>query len=116
MKHVVFCVQNLSVPEDTRVWREAVAIQKAGYRVSAVCPNSSKRSKRETLEGIDIHRYPPAPDLPGLAGQIVETAWSLAFCFLKLLALRARGRVDVIHGANPPDTFFLLARVLRPFG
>ena len=37
-RRVLILVQNLPVPFDRRVWMEATTLQRAGYRVSVVCP------------------------------------------------------------------------------
>ena len=66
-------------------------------------------------EGIRILRYPQRA-ASGLAGYLVEYLPSMLFTTLWLLALRLRGRVDVIHGCNPPDLFFLLGRLAGLWG
>lgn len=114
--HVVFCVQNLPVPHDPRVWRESRDLAAAGYRVSVVCPHRPGLARRELVEGVDIIRYPGPPLPPGLLGQAVETLAAVLWTAAWALRLRARGPVDVLHAANPPDTFFLVGLLLRPFG
>jgi glycosyltransferase involved in cell wall biosynthesis len=115
-KRVVLCVQNLSVPRDPRVWREARDLAAAGYDVSVVCPRSPGSARREVLQAVEILRYPAPRERPGLAGQIIETAAALFWTTLLVLRLRRRGPIEVLHVANPPDTFFLVGLVLRPFG
>lgn len=116
MNHVLFTVQNLSVPQDTRVWREAVALRQAGYEVTVICPRTSGGPWREVLEGVEIRRFPQLPELPGILGQVVETIGAFACTTAIALGIRARRKVDVLHTANPPDSFWPLARLLRPFG
>ena len=115
-QRVLFCVQNLPVPHDPRVWRESRDLAAAGYEVVVVCPRLPSLSSREVLEGVDIIRYPPAPDLPGVLGQATETLWALLWTTFWAARLRLRGRIDVLHAANPPDTYFLVALLFRPFG
>ncbi|MDQ4089242.1 MAG: glycosyltransferase family 4 protein [Actinomycetota bacterium] len=115
-RRVVLCVQNLSVPQDRRVWREARSLAEAGYDVSVICPGYDGSARREHLDGVDIVRYPRPPDLPGLAGQLLETVAALFWTSILLLVLRRRGPIDVVHAANPPDTFVLVASPLRRFG
>lgn len=114
---VLLCEQNLSVPEDTRVWREALTLTRAGYDVTVICPRSEGRF-REEREGVHIRRY-PVPTLdkaPVLLGQIAETAIGLLFTLVYTICRLRHGKVAVLHAANPPDTFFLIAWLLRPFG
>lgn len=113
---VVLCSQNLPVPQDRRVWREAATLAAAGYRVTAVCPRGSGQPRREHLQGVDVVRFPAPPALPGLVGQLVETGWSLVCIAVLACWLRGRGRLDVLHAANPPDSFFLVGWLLRPVG
>lgn len=114
--HILIVVQNLPVPLDRRVWMECKALTAAGYRVSVICPQGDDDSRFERLDGVDIHRYPPPRAATGLASY----AWEFAYCWLRTAALAMRifrrDRFDVIQGCNPPDTYFALARLFRPFG
>jgi len=114
--HVLIVVQNLPVPLDRRVWMECKALTSAGYRVSVICPQGDGDSRFERLDGVEIHRYPPPRAATGLASY----AWEFAYCWLRTAALALRifrrDRFDVIQGCNPPDTYFALARLFRPFG
>jgi glycosyltransferase involved in cell wall biosynthesis len=109
-------VQNLSVPRDPRVWREARDLAAAGFDVSVICPTAEGLARREVLEGVEILRYPTLRPRPGLVGQLLETIESLFWTTVSVLRFRRRGRIDVLHAANPPDTFFLVGLLLRPFG
>lgn len=115
-RRVVFCVQNMSVPHDPRVWRESRDMARAGYEVTVVCPSRPGLPRRETIEGVDVIRYPEAPALPGKLGQVAETLVALFWAAAWSLRLRLRGPIHAVHGANPPDTFFLVGLLLRPFG
>lgn len=122
MTSVVMCSQNLSVPQDTRVWREARALAEAGYDVTCVCPRTHGGPKVENIDGVQICRY-AIPSFPGMAGfpsvvgQAAETMAALfhtaVFAARRLLG---RNRIDVLHAANPPDSYYVIARMLRPFG
>jgi glycosyltransferase involved in cell wall biosynthesis len=114
--HVLIVVQNLPVPLDRRVWMECRALVGAGYRVSVICPKGPDDASFEELEGVRIHRYAPPRQADGLLGY----AWEFGYCWLRTaaLALRVhrRDRIDALQACNPPDTYFALARLLRPFG
>jgi glycosyltransferase involved in cell wall biosynthesis len=113
---VVCLVQNLSVPQDRRVWREASTLRAGGYDVAVICPGGPGLRRRERLDGVEILRYPPTVALPGLAGHVVETAWTLAWTALLLVVLHRRRPIDVIHAANPPDTYVVIGTVARRLG
>jgi len=114
--HVLIIVQNLSVPLDRRVWSECGELAGAGYRVSVICPKDEKDARYEELEGVRIHRYSPPRPATGL----FTYAWEFAYCWMRTAAIAvrlfARERFDVIQACNPPDTYFALARLFRPFG
>ena len=115
--HVVILDENLPVPLDRRVWQEGCALVAAGYRVTIISPRGAGDMTRpvEMRDGIRILRYPQHA-ASGLAGYLVEYLPSMAFTTAWLLALRMRRRIDVVHGSNPPDLFFLLGRLAGLWG
>lgn len=117
-RRVLIIVQNLPVPFDRRVWMEATTLQRAGYRVSVICPKAKGFThSREVIEDIDIHRYGLPIDAKGAIGFIVEFAWCWLRTLMKSLRIAVVGRgFDVIHACNPPDTYWLLSLLYRPFG
>jgi glycosyltransferase involved in cell wall biosynthesis len=117
MRRVLMLVENLPSPFDRRVWQEAGALRDAGYGVSIICPTGPGCERRfETIDGIDIHRYPLPLEASGAAGYALEYAAALwqAF-FLSWRVLRTRG-FDAIHACNPPDLFFLIGWFYKLFG
>jgi glycosyltransferase involved in cell wall biosynthesis len=108
-------VENLSVPFDRRVWQESTALCDAGWDVHVICPKGAKRDTESeiVLDGVHIYRYPLRPASGGPLGYLQEYSSALWHTFR--LAKRV-GRVDVVHACNPPDLFFLIARVLRRRG
>ena len=115
-RRVLVIVQNLSVPLDRRVWLESRALRAAGYGVSVICPRGQGDSSYEELEGVRIHRYRPPRPARGFAGFV----WEFVYCWLRtaLLSLRVlrRDGFDVLQLCNPPDTYWLLARLYRLAG
>lgn len=114
--HVLIIVQNLPVPLDRRVWLECQALVAEGYRVSVICPRGPGDPSRQHIEGVDIYKYAPPPAAKGLVG----FAWEFAYCWVRTAALtlkvRRRGRFHFLQACNPPDTYWLLALLWRPFG
>jgi glycosyltransferase involved in cell wall biosynthesis len=109
--------ENLPLPFDRRVWMELNALRAAGYQVSAICPMGEQWTlAHEVIDGITIHRYPPPPPTQGALSYI----WEFLYCWLQTLRLtlrvQAREGFDVIHAANPPDTFWAIAALFKPFG
>jgi glycosyltransferase involved in cell wall biosynthesis len=116
-KHVLFIVENNSVPFDLRVWNEARAAREFGYDVTVICPSDArKKDSRSMIDGIRILRHPQVPEGSGKALLILEylnaTFWELLLSF----RVFAKHPFHVIHGANPPDHVFLVAAPFKLFG
>src|SRR6266850_3374635 len=107
---VLHVSENLTLPFDRRVWVELNALRGGGYRVSAICPmGDAWTAPYEVIDDIHIWRYPPPPPARGFASY----AWGFLYCWLQTarlsLVVLARRVFDVLHAANPPDTFWALA-------
>jgi glycosyltransferase involved in cell wall biosynthesis len=114
---VLHLSENLPLPFDRRVWMELNALRSAGYQVSAICPMGEQWTlPYEEIDGIAIWRYPPPPPASGF----LSYAWEFLYCWLQTARLSipvlARRGFDVIHAANPPDTFWALAALYKLFG
>lgn len=105
-------VENLSVPFDRRVWQESLALRDAGWEVNVICPQGTKRDTEPyaELDGVKIYRYPLRAAVGGPLGYLQEYTSALRHTFR--LAKKV-GPVDVVHGCNPPDLYYLVARRLR---
>ena len=116
-KSVCIVVENLPVPLDRRVWREACALRDAGYRVSVVCPKGTGPSSAsyQNLEGIEIYRH-RTWEASRVAGYLLEYSFALAAEFFLTLKVFARTRFRILQACNPPDTIFLIGLLLKPFG
>lgn len=116
-RKILIIVENLPVPFDTRVWQEASTLVENGYVVSVVCPKGKGYDKEyEYLNGVHIYRHDLPKEGNGALGYAREY-----FCALKeeyRLArkiYKERG-FQVIHGCNPPDDIYLVARLFRKYG
>ncbi len=114
---VLHLSENLPLPFDRRVWMELNALRGGGWEVSAICPMGDAWTKpHEVIDGIHVWRYPPPPPAHGF----LSYAWEFLYCFLQTarlsLVVAARRGFDVVHSANPPDTFWALAAVYKAFG
>jgi glycosyltransferase involved in cell wall biosynthesis len=112
MPRVLILVQNEPVPSDRHVWNECLALVRAGYDVTVICPRGSDRDRApyEARDGVAIHRYEPRVAEGGAAGFALE--YASAMWHMRRLANRlARERpFDIVHACSPPD--FLLLAVL----
>jgi glycosyltransferase involved in cell wall biosynthesis len=109
-------VENCSYPRDVRVRREAETLAEAGCEVSVICPALNGQERREKVNGVRVFRYAPPPEARGQLGYVVEYGYSLLITLIVTLRIAMRDGIDVIHAANPPDLFVLIAALFKPFG
>jgi len=115
--HVVIIVENLPVPFDTRVWKEAKALRDNGYRVSVICPKGYVYTKSfENLEGIHIYRHPIPTECETRVGYIKEFLISLSWEFLLSCKVFFKNPFSLIQGCNPPDNIFVVAAFFKALG
>ena len=114
---VCIVVENLPVPLDRRVWKEACALRDAGYRVSVICPKGKGvfTAGYEVLDGIEIYRH-RAWEASTVPGYLLEYSVALVAEFLLTLKVFARTRFRILQACNPPDTIFLIGLFLKLFG
>jgi len=117
-RRVLVIVQNLPVPFDRRVWLEATTLRRAGYEVSVICPKAKGFTPSyERLEDVHIHRYTIPVDARGSLGFVAEFLWCFVRTLMKSVRVAVRGPgFDVIHACNPPETYWLIGLLWRPFG
>lgn len=116
-RKILIIVENMSVPPDFRVWKEARALHQHGYEVSVLSPRGKNyRRMHEVLEGIHIYRHPIPPEGSTPFGYLFEYTcalmWQIVFSWWIFFT---RG-FHVIQGCNPPDNIFLVALPFQLFG
>src|SRR5438128_11171692 len=118
IRKVLMLVENLSVPADPRVWREARTLRQHGFQISIISPKGETRDQESyaCIEDIHIYRYRLATTTNKSSDYVKEYAIAMLMTFLLSLKVLFRHGFDVIHAANPPDTFFVIARFYRLFG
>ena len=115
--HILFIVENLSVPFDRRVWQEATTLRAAGADVSIICPVMKGHEARyEMIEGIEVHRHPLPLEARGAGGYLFEYGAALFWEVILAIKIFSRKRFQVIHGCNPPDLIFLVALPFKLLG
>ena len=115
---ILMLVENLSVPADPRVWREARALHAAGFRVYIICPQGMTRDQEleECIDGIFIYRYRLSPTTEHPLSYLREYIEAMIQTFRYSLRIWRHHGFDVIHAANPPDLFFFIGLFYRLFG
>jgi glycosyltransferase involved in cell wall biosynthesis len=116
-RKVLIIVENLPVPFDSRVWKEARSLTDAGYEVTVICPRGKGFEKgHEVLEGVRIYRHPSAKEGNSAAGYVWEYGCALFWEKLYTWWIYLRHGFHVIQGCNPPDDIFLIALPFKLFG
>lgn len=113
---VLMVLENAPFPQDRRVWHEAEALRAAGYRVRVICPADPGQPWREQLNGIRIYRYPGPRGGQGALGYAREYGYAMLATFALSLLVLVRDGFDILHVANPPDTFFFIAWLYKRLG
>ncbi|WP_232506152.1 glycosyltransferase family 4 protein [Microlunatus flavus] len=114
--HVLMIVQNLPVPLDRRVWLECQTLKKAGYDVTVICPKGPGDPSFQEIDGIRIHKYRPAPPTNGFVSYVWEFGYSWARTAVLSAKVWRHHHFSVMQACNPPDTYWLLARLWRDRG
>jgi len=110
-------VENLPVPFDRRVWKEACSLSEAGYEVTVLCPKGiGYEQGYEHVKGIHIYRHPMPKEGNSPLGYLWEYGCALFWEFLYSWWIYFRRGFHVIQGCNPPDDIFLVALPFKLFG
>jgi glycosyltransferase involved in cell wall biosynthesis len=116
-KKVLIIVENLPVPFDPRVWKEAIALQEAEYDVTVLCPRGKGYERGyELLQGVHIYRHPMPDEGNRPLGYVWEFCCALFWQFLYSWWIYLRRGFHVIQGCNPPDDIVLIALPFKVFG
>jgi glycosyltransferase involved in cell wall biosynthesis len=116
-RKVLIIVENLPVPFDTRVWKEASSLRANGYDVTVLCPRSKGYERgHEVIEEVHIYRHPMPKEGNGPLGYLCEYGSALFWEFLYSWWIYLRRRFQVIQGCNPPDDVFLVALPFKLLG
>ena len=114
---ILIIVENLPVPFDMRVWKEARSLRQAGYDVTVLCPRGKGYERgQEVLDGVRIYRHPLPKEGNSPLGYVREYAFALFWEFVYAVWIYLRRGFDVIQGCNPPDNIFLIALPFKLLG
>lgn len=114
---ILIIVENLPVPFDTRVWQEATTLVENGYTVSVICPKGKGYEREcEKLSGVHIYRHDLPAEGSGPIGYAKEYGSALYHELRLAKKIYKEIGFDVIHGCNPPDDIYLVAKRFRRYG
>lgn len=116
-RRVLIIVENLPVPFDTRVWQEATTLVANGYTVSVICPKGKGyTAEKEVLEGVSIFRHDLPTEGNGAIGYAKEYGMALKEELRLARYIYKTIGFDVIHGCNPPDDIYMVAKHFEKYG
>jgi glycosyltransferase involved in cell wall biosynthesis len=116
-RKILIIVENLPVPFDSRVWKEALSLTAHGYQVTVLCPRGKGYlAGHEVLNGVHIYRHPMPREGNSPLGYLWEYGCSLLWEFIYSLWISLVRGFDVLQGCNPPDNIFLVALPFKLFG
>jgi glycosyltransferase involved in cell wall biosynthesis len=114
---VLIIVENLPVPFDSRVWKEALSLSANGYDVTVLCPRGKGYAAgHEVLSGIHVYRHPMPKEGNSPLGYLFEFGCALFWEFFYTWWIYFRHGFHVIQGCNPPDDIFLVALPFKLLG
>lgn len=109
-RKVLIIVENLPVPFDRRVWKEACSLAAHGYGVTVLCPRSKGYERNhEVINDIHVYRHPMSKEGNSLIGYLREYSCAFFWEFWYAWWIYLRRGFHVIQGCNPPDLIFLVA-------
>lgn len=113
----VIVVENLPVPLDRRVWQEATALTRAGWRVSVICPATEKfPAPFEVIDDIAIYRHPLPAEGRSTFSYFREYGVALYHEARLLMKVHRERGFSVIQACNPPDMIFMAAAPFKLAG
>jgi glycosyltransferase involved in cell wall biosynthesis len=116
-RKALIVVENLPVPFDTRVWKEAIALRKVDYEVTVLSPKGRGYERGyELIDGIHIYRHPMPKEGNSALGYLWEYACALLWELVYVWWIYFRRGFHVIQGCNPPDDIVLVALPFKLLG
>jgi glycosyltransferase involved in cell wall biosynthesis len=89
---------------DIRVERQARALVRRGHEVEVICLRADGEPKRDTVDGVRLHRVPIRRQRGmGLRSQAVEYVSFLVYAAALVTLLHQRRPFDVVQAHNVPD-------------
>jgi glycosyltransferase involved in cell wall biosynthesis len=116
-RHVLILFEGAPYPMDTRLQDQVATLSQAGYEITIISPAGRGYDEPdETMAGVRVRRFKPAPDPRGALGYLREYGVAL-FRMARLARRVARERrVDVVFISNPPDLLVVSALPLIRHG
>jgi hypothetical protein len=114
---VLIIVENLPVPFDSRVWKEATSLRENGYDVTVLCPRGKDYTAgHEVLGRIHLCWHPIPKEGNSPLGYLLEFGCALFWEFFYPWWIYLQLGFQAIQGCYPPDDIFLVALPFKLLG
>lgn len=115
-KRVLMLLENAPYLLDSRVYPEATTLAAAGYQVAVICPGAITERWHQTINSVQVYRFPVIFEGSGALGYLIEYGYALVAAFVLSWVVLWRHGFDVIHAHNPPDTFVFIGAIFKLLG
>ena len=107
--HILFVVENKQIPMDTRVLKEAKALEEEWLDVSIISPNFNKEKQYyKKIDNIEVFQYFSPLEGKSFVGILVEYSLAIFFILFKSIKIYFKKPFHIVHLANPPDFLILI--------
>lgn len=113
---IVMAVANNGYPRDVRVRQEAETLVLAGYPVTVIAPADPGEASSDTVDDVEVLRYPPPPEARNALGYFFEYLYGTVAVAALVVWIWWRKGFDVLHVHNPPDTLFVAGLLPKLLG
>ncbi len=112
----VAIVVHATVPQDPRVRRQTDALVAEGHEVDIFALRDTGQERRESSDGVTIHRLPINRTWYGMAGHLAEYLAFMAVAAFALTKEHRRRHYDLVQVATVPDFLVLAGLPVRLTG
>lgn len=115
---VLIVLENRPASTDTRIWAITMTLIAQNFEVSVIGPRNTIYDCKTYVypQGVHLYSYRLPRSSKGYIAYLFEYALSMCQTWWLSLYVLYKHGFDVIHAANPPDTFFFLGWFYHPFG
>ena len=105
-----------SYPEDTRILRQVIALESAGYEVDILCRTYQNQSKVEKFNSTTAYRIMNAPPREGAMAYVLQSLIFMLIVLFRLQVLAIKRKYILIQTHNLPDYLVFASAIQKLFG
>jgi len=105
-----------SYPEDTRILRQAVALESAGYEVDILCGSHQIQSRFEKFGNVSAYRIMNIPHKEHPVAYVLQSLLFIVVAFFRLQLLAVKRKYLILQTHNLPDYLIFSSIIQKLFG